>query len=85
MNDNGQVNLRTGGELTDKSERKRLRAEKRKFSVGGASFERRITQPGKYMQQAREAAIRRRHKLVARQGELLEKEHLYDCQLASKI
>ena len=37
------------------------------------------------MQMAREAAIRRRHKLVARQGELLEKEHLYDCQLSSKI
>ena len=37
------------------------------------------------MHQAKEDAIRRRHKIVARQGELLEKEHLYDCQLASKI
>ena len=77
--------MKTAGEMTDKSERKRLRAEKRKFSVGGASFERKITQPGRYMQQAKEAAVRRRHRLVARQGELLEKEHLYDCQLASKI
>lgn len=86
VNDNGQVNLKTAGEMTDKSERKRLRAEKRKFSVGGgATYERKLTQPGRYMQQAKEAAIRRRHKLVARQGELLEKEHLYDCQLASKI
>ena len=59
VNDNGQVNLKSNN--TDKSERKRLKAEKRKFSVGGASYERRITQPGKYMQQAREAAIRRRH------------------------
>ncbi len=37
------------------------------------------------MVQAREEAVRRRHKLVARQGELLEKEHLYDCQLATKL
>ena len=59
VNDNGQVNLKSNN--TDKSELKRLKAEKRKFSVGGASYERRITQPGKYMQQAREAAIRRRH------------------------
>ena len=37
------------------------------------------------MDQARVSAIRRRHRLVARQGDLLEKEHLYDCQLASKL
>ena len=51
----------------------------------GASFERKITQPGRYIEQAKENAVRRRHKLVARQGEMLEKEHLYDCQLASKL
>ena len=44
-----------------------------------------MTLPGRYMQQAKDNAIRRRHQLVARQGELLEKEHLYDCQLASKL
>ena len=47
VNDNGQVNLKSNN--TDKSERKRLKAEKRKFSIGGASYERRTTQPGRYM------------------------------------
>lgn len=37
------------------------------------------------MKQARQDAIRRRHKLIFRQGELLEKEHLYDCQLSAKL
>lgn len=37
------------------------------------------------MKLSRDAAIKRRHKLVARQGEFLEKEHLYDCQLSSKL
>ena len=49
------------------------------------SYERRMTDPGRYMVQAREDALRRRHKLIARQGNLLEKEHLYDCQLANKL
>ena len=37
------------------------------------------------MIQAREQAMRRRHKLIARQGEQLEKELLYDCSLATKL
>lgn len=56
---------------------------KRKASVG--QFERNNTQPGRFMKLSRDAAIKRRHKLVARQGEFLEKEHLYDCQLSSKL
>ena len=56
------------------------RKDKKTFNVGSAaSFERKETVPGRYMEQAKETAIRRRHKLVARQGELIEKEHLYDC------
>ena len=59
--------------------------KKKKRQSSTATYERKMTLPGRYMQQAKDNAIRRRHQLIARQGELLEKEHLYDCSLSSKL
>ena len=84
---NGTVNLKTSSSSRDihgfKKRSGSVVKEQKKFKMG--SYERRRTDPGRYMVQAREDALRRRHKLIARQGNLLEKEHLYDCQLANKL
>ena len=72
---NGIVNLRTMSSNCDFHGY--TKSEKKRDSTSG--FERGNTQPGRYMKLAKDAALRRRHRLVLRQGELLEKEHLYDC------
>ena len=81
VGDENHLNVRTGGSRPPLSTANKK--SKRKMSVG--AFERSVTQPGRYMQLAKDAAIRRRNKLVARQGEHIEKEHLYDCVLHSKL
>ena len=77
------MNLKTSSSNCNFHGYKKRSKDQKKFSIG--SYERGVTQPGRYMEQARRDAIRRRNKLIHRQGELLEKEHLYDCQLASKL
>ena len=77
VGEDGQVNVQNGTASNYHGSSKVMKKSRAAISVG--KFERGVTQPGRYMVQARNAAIRRRHNLIARQGELLEKEHLYDC------
>ena len=73
------INVRTASSNVEFSEwDNKSQQPKKKKRETMSSYERKITYPGRYMELAKEKAIRRRHRLVARQGELLEKEHLYD-------
>ena len=84
-NNDGQLNLQTPTKNLEDMDQPNRNQKRKKRLQSSTQYERRITQPGRYLERAKNQAIQNRHRLIARQGELLNKEHLDECQLAGKL